>query len=79
MGMVKSVYKGLFDMPHQAYIEYARACSIEQARIVLGRRVAKKQGVLPVVVMTWMKENPERYLIKLETEWTEINEEGMKL
>ncbi len=55
------------------YIEYVRAYTEEQARIVIARRIAKKQGVLPVVVLSWMKEFPDNFDIKIEIEFKEVD------
>ena len=55
----------------QLYIEYAQAYTEKQARIIIARRIAKQQEVLPVVVLSWMKENQDHYEIKLECEFKE--------
>lgn len=56
------------------FIERTQAYSDKQAKILIARRIAKNQGVLPVTVLKWMKDNPESYEIKLEIAWEEENE-----
>jgi hypothetical protein len=73
--MIKNLYKVLVQFRKNLYIEYVRAYTEEQSRIVIARRVAKKQGVLPVVVLSWMKEHPDNFDIKIETEFKEIENE----
>ena len=40
------------------------------------RQVAKEQGVLPVVVLGYLKDHPESYDIILETEYKEVVNEN---
>ena len=68
---VKSVYKGLFNFHTGLERAYAYAYSESQAKVVMARRIAKKQGVFPAVIMSWMKEHPTMYQIKLECEFEE--------
>jgi hypothetical protein len=56
------------------YIEYVQAYTEKQARMVIARRIAKKQGVLPVTVLSWMKEFPDNFDILIETEFKEVDE-----
>lgn len=70
--MTKNIYKMMVQFSRELYIEYTAAYTDKQARIVIARRIAKKQGVLPVTVLKWMKDNPESYEIKLETEFNEV-------
>jgi hypothetical protein len=72
---IKNLYKGMFQFRKNLYIEYAQAYTEKQARIVIARRIAKKQNVLASMVLAWMKENPESYEIKTEIEFKE-NENG---
>jgi len=71
--MIKNLYKGMVQFRKNLYIEYVRAYTEEQARIVIARRIAKKQGVLPVVVLSWMKEFPDNFDIKIEIEFKEVD------
>lgn len=73
MSKCKSLYKGMVQFRKNLYIEYVRAYTEEQARIVIARRIAKKQGVLPVVVLSWMKEFPDNFDIKIEIEFKEVD------
>jgi hypothetical protein len=52
---IKNLYKGMVQFRKELFIEYAQAYTEKQARIVIARRIAKKQEVLPVVVLSWMK------------------------
>jgi ammonia channel protein AmtB len=69
--MVKSLWKGVFNFNAGLERAYAYAYSEQQAKVIMARRIAKKQGVLPVVIMSWMKDHQTMYKIKLEVEWTE--------
>ena len=64
--MSKRLWKGIFNFRNEIKREYARAYSPEQAKLIMARRIAKKQEVAPVVVMGWLKEHPNSYEIKLE-------------
>lgn len=65
----------MIDFKTKLFIEYAFAYSKDQAKIVMARRIAKKQQVLPWVVLQYLKENPDKYEITLEQEFAEINHE----
>lgn len=71
----KSLYKGVFDFPHRAYVLCRAAYSPEQAKILMSRTIAKQQGTDNMTVLKWLKENKDRYLIKLEIEWKEEDDE----
>ncbi|MCK9431583.1 MAG: hypothetical protein M0R00_01330 [Candidatus Omnitrophica bacterium] len=73
--MIKNLYKGMIQFRKKLYIEYVMAYTEEQARIMIARRIAKKQSVLPVVVLSWMKEFPNNFDIKIETEFKEVDEQ----
>jgi len=71
---IKNLYKGMVQFRKELFIEYAQAYTEKQARIVIARRIAKRQEVLPVVVLSWMKEFPESFDVKIEKEFEEIEE-----
>lgn len=73
--MMKHNWKGMIDFKTKLYIEYAFAYSKDQARVVMARRIAKKQGVLPWVVLQYLKEHTDKYEITLEQEFAEVNDE----
>ena len=73
---IKQLYRGKFVFNRQDFCEYAYAYTEAQAKIVMARRIAKKQEVLPVVVLGWLKEHPDCYKISIETEFKEIEENG---
>jgi hypothetical protein len=62
----KPLFYGIFNFHNEIKREYAYAYTKEQAKIVMGRRIAKKQGVLPVVVLGWLKDHPNSFEIKIE-------------
>ena len=72
---VKQLFKGIFNFHNEIKREYAYAYTKEQAKIVMARRLAKKQEVLPVVVLGWLKDHPNSFEIKLEVEWEEVNDQ----
>jgi hypothetical protein len=71
---IKNLYKGMIQFRKELFIEYAQAYTEKQARIVIARRIAKKQEVLPVIVLAWMKEFPDSFEIKMECEYQEEEE-----
>lgn len=74
--MVKTLYRGSFMFNRQAFIKYAYATSVDQAKLLMVKQIAKDQEVLPVVVFGWLKDHPNSYEIKIEVEWKEIEENG---
>jgi len=73
--MVKSLWKGLFNFNAGLERAYAYAYSESQAKVIMARRIADKQGVLPVVILSWIKDHPTMCKIKLEVEWEEEHEQ----
>jgi hypothetical protein len=69
--MVKNLYKGVFSFPHKAYVIRRSAYSTDQAKILMARAIAQKQGADNITVLKWLKDNPTTYVIKLEIEWQE--------
>ena len=69
--MVKNLYKGVFSFPHKAYVIRRAAYSTDQAKILMARAIAQKQGADKITVLKWLKDNPQAYVIKLEIEWEE--------
>lgn len=69
--MNKNLYRGKFCFNRQDFVLYRQAYSEEQAKIVMARSIAKKQEVLPVVVLGWLKDHPGSYEIKIEMEFKE--------
>jgi hypothetical protein len=68
----KQLFKGVFNLRNEMKREYAYAFTPAQAKIVMARRIAKKQEVLPVVVLGWLKDHPNSYKITIETEFKEV-------
>lgn len=62
-------------MKRETFIERAYAYSEKQAKLILARRIAKKHGVLPVVVNQYLKEHPACFKIEAEIEFKEIDED----
>jgi hypothetical protein len=71
---VKSLFRGVFNLHNEIKREYAFAYTKEQAKIVMARRIAKKQEVLPVVVLGWLKQHPNSFEINIETEFHEVED-----
>lgn len=61
--MGKNKYKVILAMRRETFIVYVWAYSDDQARLLGARRVAKKHGVLLVVVNSYIKEHPECYVV----------------
>lgn len=72
---MKELWKGVFNFKCELKREYAFAYSPDQAKVVMARRIAKKQGVLPVVVLGYLKDHPNSYEIKIETKFEEVEDE----
>lgn len=70
---IKQLYKGIFNLRNEILREYAYAYTSEQAKIVMARRIAKRQEVLPSVVLGWIKHHPQSYDIKVEIEFKEVS------
>jgi hypothetical protein len=68
---LKNNYKGLFCYRSEMKVEYAYAYSADQAKLIMMRRLAKKQGVIPSVVFNYFKEHENSCDIRIETEWRE--------
>ena len=64
--MVKKKYCGMFLFNRERFIEYAYAHSKQQAAMVLMRRIAKKQGVIPAWVFNYFKDHQNGYEITEE-------------
>jgi len=75
--MVKSLWKGLFNFNTGLERAYSYAYSESQAKVVMARRIAKKQGVLPTEILSWIKEHPALCKIQLECEFTEEDENNI--
>lgn len=69
----KNLYKMMVQFNKELFIERTQAYSEKQARMIIARRIAKKQEVLPLIVFMWMKEHPEQYEVILECEFEELN------
>jgi hypothetical protein len=67
----KNLFKGMVRFNRELFIEYAQAYTDAQAKLLIAKRIARKQEVLPVTVLTWMKDHPESYEIIKEMEFTE--------
>ena len=65
-GKKKSKWYGIFNFHLSIKQEYAYAYSKKQAKIIMARRIAQKQDVSVVVVLKYLKDNPDSYEIKEE-------------
>jgi hypothetical protein len=66
--MTKQLFRGMFMYNRECLIRYGYAFSALQARTVMLRRMAKEQGVDPVVVFGYFKDHPDRAVITIEME-----------
>lgn len=73
---IKSLWRGVFAFNCGLIIEYAHAYTIDQAKVVMARRLAKKQGVTNQFMLTHLKTHRDTYNIKLEIEWLEDDEKS---
>ena len=70
----KSLFCGMFNFNHERYIEYSHAFTERQAWLVMCRRIAKKQGVIPSVVMNYFDGLTPNFSITKEIEFIEEEE-----
>lgn len=73
MKKCKSLFHGIFNLHNEIIRVFAYAYSKDQAKVIMARRIAKEQEVLPVVVLGWLKDHPNSYSISLEIEFIEDN------
>ena len=71
---MKNLYKIVICMKRETFIKYRYACSEKQAKRIGAIIVAKQHEVLPVVVMSYLKEHPDCYKITKEVEYKEIDD-----
>lgn len=68
---IKNVYYGVFNFGNFVLMEYVRAYTEEQAKLLFAKRIAKKRGMRVTQVVVWMKDNPDSFKINLEMEFME--------
>jgi len=64
--MVKKLYKGIFVLNRETFIEYVYAYTVNQAKNIIIRRIARKHGVIPIIVFGYFKDHPGSYIVKEE-------------
>ena len=69
---IKQLFKGVFNLRNEILREFAYAYTSDQAKIIMARRIAKKQAVFPNVVLGWIKDHPHSYEIVKELELKEV-------
>jgi len=67
MAKIKNLYRGAFNYRNSVNVLYAYAFSPEQARVIMCRRLAKRHGVHPAVVLSLFGDG-ENYEITVELE-----------
>jgi hypothetical protein len=67
----KTLFRGAFNFNRSVRIEYAYANSCRQAWLIICRRLAKKDGVDPRMVMGLFDGSRDNHSITIETEFTE--------
>lgn len=68
MDKIKHLWKGLFNYRSQLCKEFAWAYSEAQAKTIMCRRLAKRQGVHPSVVFGYFSKGKDNYRIQKEIE-----------
>lgn len=63
--MAKLLYQGEFNINGEDAEEFAFAHSEDHAKIEMARRIAARKGVLPVVILGYLRNHPHSYEIKL--------------
>lgn len=71
----KSLYKGFFSFTTTVYVERCMAYTEKQAWLILCRRIAKKQGVSPQMVMSKFDGSHDNYSIHVEVIFEEVDSE----
>jgi len=71
MAKIKHLYVGFFNYRHQLCKEFAWAYSESQAKTIMCRRLAKKQGVYPAVVFRHFDGSKDNYRIQVEIKMEE--------
>lgn len=69
---IKHLFKGIFNLHNEILREFAYAYTEEQAKVIMARRIAKRQEVFPNIVLGWIKDHPQSYEIKKEIEFKEV-------
>jgi hypothetical protein len=69
---IKHLFKGIFNLHNEILREFAYAYTEEQAKVIMARRIAKRQEVFPNIVLGWIKDHPQSYEIKQEIEFKEV-------
>jgi hypothetical protein len=70
---MKNIWRGAFNYGKFIKVEYTYASSKKQARMLMCRRLAKKDGVMPWETLALFPEGKDNYEITLETEFTEAD------
>ena len=65
---IKKLWKGIFNFQLGIVREYAYAYTKKQARVIMARRIAKKQGIDNITLFRWLEDHPTRYSIQIERE-----------
>jgi len=63
---IKKLWKGIFNFKVGIVREYTYAYTQKQARVMMIRRIAKKQGINNIILFRWLEEHPTRYSIQIE-------------
>lgn len=74
--MVKSLYCGVFNFKRERYIEYVYAYTPLQAKMIIMRRIANKQGVPLSWVCNYFNGAKDNFKIEPETIFEEVKDEG---
>jgi hypothetical protein len=70
---IKQHWRGKFLFNRQSYTLYRYAYTERQAWLIMCRQIARKQGVIPSMVMNYFNGDQDNYKITIETEYKETD------
>jgi hypothetical protein len=70
--MVRQLFRGVFNYHRSVVTEYVYAISKRQAWLLICKRLAKRDGVLPMSVMQLFDGSRDNFSIEIEMEVKEV-------
>jgi len=71
----KDLYIGYLTTNVRLFVDRCMAYSEKQAFMLLCNRIAKQSGVSSRIIFDYFKDHPEKYEVKKEIEFQEVEEE----
>ncbi len=68
---MKQHWRGKFVFNLESYVLYRYAYTKRQAWLLMCKEIARKQDVIPSLVMDYFDGSKDNYTIEIETEWRE--------